>query len=75
MQDMIKMANDEKIKFNETEYNRSKSLIMLQIKALIARDLYDMSEYFQIINDDNNSLKEAMRIINNEKEYNRILRK
>src|SRR5574344_461148 len=53
MQDMIKMANDEKIKFNETEYNRSKSLIMLQIKALIARDLYDMSEYFQIINDDN----------------------
>lgn len=75
MQEMIKMANDEKIKFNEIEYNRSKFLIMLQIKALIARDLYDMSEYFQIINDENNSLKEAMRIINNEKEYNRILKK
>ena len=75
MQEMIKMANDEKIKFNETEYNRSKSLIRLQIKALIARDLYDMSEYFQIINDENNSLKEAIRIINDEKEYNRILKK
>ena len=55
MEELLKMAGDEKIEFEEEQYNRSKPLIMLQIKALIARDLYDMAQYFQIINDDNPS--------------------
>ena len=46
---------------------------MLQIKALIARDLYDMGEYFQVINDDNASLQEALRIINDEERYNKVI--
>ena len=37
MEELLKMAGDEKIEFEEEEYNRSKPLIMLQIKALIAR--------------------------------------
>lgn len=75
LQELLTLANDEKIKFNEEEYNRSKSLIALQLKALIARDLYDMTEYFQIINDDNASLKEALRIINDTKAYEKELGK
>ena len=47
--------------------------IMLQIKALIARDLYDMAQYFQIINDDNPSYQKALQIINNKETYNRLL--
>ena len=67
------MAGDEKIEFEEEQYNRSKPLIMLQIKALIARDLYDMAQYFQIINDDNQSYQKALQIINNKETYNRLL--
>jgi carboxyl-terminal processing protease len=52
-----------------------KSIIKLQIKALIARDLYDMSEYYQVINDENDSFKEALRIINNDNLYNKKLGK
>lgn len=73
MQDLLKLAEGDNIKFNEEEYNRSKPLIQLQIKALIARDLYDMTEYFQIINDDNASFKEALRIINDAKAYEKEL--
>ena len=73
LQELLTLAGEEKIKFNEEEYNRSKPLITLQIKALIARDLYDMAEYFQIINDDNASLKEALRIINDTKAYEKEL--
>ena len=40
MQELVTLAKDDKIEFNEEQYNRSKPLIMLQIKALIARDLY-----------------------------------
>ena len=70
---MREMADQEKIEFNEEQYNRSKPLIMLQIKALIARDLYDMAQYFQIINDDNPSYQKALQIINNKETYNRLL--
>ena len=73
MQELIALAEDDKIKFDEAQYNRSKPLIMLQIKALIARDLYDMGEYFQVINDDNPSFQEALRIINDEERYNKVI--
>lgn len=73
MQELLSMAQDEKIEFNEEQYNRSKPLIMLQIKALIARDLYDMTEYFQIINDDNPSYQQALEIINEKEIYNKTL--
>jgi carboxyl-terminal processing protease len=73
LQQLINLATDEKVEFNEEQYAKSKPLISLHLKALIARDLFDTSEYFQIINDDNQSLKEAIRVINNPAEYNRIL--
>jgi carboxyl-terminal processing protease len=53
------------VKFNNKGYNTSLPFIVLQLKALVARDLWNMNEYFQIINQDNNSLKKALDIINN----------
>ncbi|MDR2680886.1 MAG: S41 family peptidase [Tannerella sp.] len=73
LQDLLAMAEEEKIEFNEEQYNKSKELISLQLKALIARDLFDMSEYFQIINEKNDSYLEALRIINDDERYNAIL--
>ena len=73
MQELVTLAKDDKIEFNEEQYNRSKPLIMLQIKALIARDLYDMAEYFQVINDDNESFQEALRLINDDQRYEKEL--
>ena len=73
LQDMKSMAEKEKIEFKEEEYNKSLALIKLQIKALIARDLYDMTEYFQIINNASDSYNEALKIINDDEIYNRIL--
>ena len=73
LQNLLTLATNEKVEFNEEQYIQSKPLMSLYLKALIARDLFDINEYFQIINDDNPSLKEAIRIINNPEEYNRIL--
>ncbi len=75
LQELVELGKSEDVEFNEEEYSRSKPMIALQIKALIARDLYDMTEYFQIVNDDNSSFKEALRIINDEAAYNKILGK
>jgi carboxyl-terminal processing protease len=73
LQSLLDMATEEKIEFNEEQYVHSKSLIKLQIKALIARDLYDMAEYFRIINDDNTAYLEALRLINNKEAYDKEL--
>jgi carboxyl-terminal processing protease len=48
---------------NEKELNISLRLISLQIKALIARDLWSISEYYEIINSNDNEFLKAMEII------------
>lgn len=64
MTDIRAAAEKEKIEFNEEEYNKSLPLIKTQLKALIARDLWDMNEYFQVINSTNNSVQEALKVLN-----------
>ncbi|OAV75412.1 Carboxy-terminal processing protease CtpB precursor [Bacteroidales bacterium Barb7] len=73
LQELKDLAATDSIEYNEEQYTKSEPLISLQIKALIARDMYEMNEYFQIINDANESLKEALRIINDPEAYNKEL--
>lgn len=51
------------IPFDDAQYQTSLPLIQAQLKALIARDLWDMSEYFQIINRLNESVKKALELL------------
>ena len=46
--------------------------IKTQLKALIARDLWDMNESFQVMNTTNTSVQQALRILN-EKIYEQKL--
>ncbi len=46
---MLKAAGEADIEFNEEEYQRSLPLLKTQLKALLARDLWDMSEYFHVM--------------------------
>ena len=44
------------------------------MKALIARDLYEQSSYYKVINTGaNEALKRALDIIANDEEYNSLL--
>jgi carboxyl-terminal processing protease len=70
---LIAEAEAEKIPFDSAQYKRSLPLISLQVKALIARDLFEVSEYFQIINEANESYKAAVDLINDSRRYNGML--
>ena len=50
-------------KYKEDEYKVSLPLIKTQMKALIARDLWDMSEYFQVVNEMNHSVQKAVELL------------
>jgi carboxyl-terminal processing protease len=73
MQELIALGEKETIAFDEQAYSASEALIKLQTKALIARDLYDMGHYYQIINEENHSYKAALQLINDASAYNKSL--
>ena len=66
MQQLIEEGEKEGVKFNEEQYKKSEPLIKLQLKALIARDLWDMNEYYHTINVVNESVNKAVELLDEE---------
>ncbi len=67
------LAAEEKIEWNDGEFKLSSPFIALQLKALIARDLYDSSAFYRIINEENDIFQEGMRIITDDNRYEGLL--
>ena len=63
MQQLIDEATKAGITYNEEQYRKSESLLKLQLKALIARDLWDMNEYYHTINVVDESVKKALELL------------
>jgi carboxyl-terminal processing protease len=73
--ELLALAEEEKIKYSQEQFLQSKELILLQIKALVARDLFEMNEYYQVINVENNSLQKALELLKNPNEYRLALQR
>ncbi len=73
MQAVIDFGEKEGVKYNETEYRTSETIIRTLVKAVIARDLFETSSYYRVANGLNPTYNEALRLINDEAEYNRLL--
>ena len=63
MKQLIAEGEKDGVKFDEEQYKKSESLIKLQLKALIARDLWDMNEYYHTINVVNESVNKALELL------------
>ena len=48
---------------DDDELRRTLPYLKAQLKALVARDLFDMSEYFQIINEESDIVKAAVKAL------------
>ena len=48
---------------DEAELEKTLTYLRVQLKALIARDLWDMSEYFSVFNENNAMVKKALEVI------------
>jgi len=73
LQQLIKEGEKEQIPYNEAQFNTSKELVKLQLKALIARDLWDVNAYYQIMDVENSSLQKAIEILETPGAYEKIL--
>ena len=70
---LIENGEAADIPYNAEQMERSRNLIKLQIKARIARDLWDTNEYFQIMDQENAALQRAVEILQTPGEFKRIL--
>ena len=70
---MKEMVKEEKMEWNDEQFRKSEQFLKLQLKALMARDLFDSSAYFVIINDENDIFREGLRILSNPNVYNELL--
>ena len=62
--DMLADAKKQKVEpKDDNELRQTMPMLRQQVKALIARDLWDMSEYFAIINEENHIVKKALDVL------------
>lgn len=71
--DIVKLGEKEKVEKNEEGLEKSLEFIKTQVKATIARDLWDVSEYFEVFNGINDDFEEALKVIKDEARYNKRL--
>ena len=61
---ILKEGEKQKIKpKDEAELAKTLPYLRLQLKALIARDIWDMSEYFSVFNEKNEMVKRALEVL------------
>ena len=62
--DILKEGEKQKIKSkNEAELKQTIPFLKMQLKALVARDIWDMSEYFAIVNETNDIVEKAVGLM------------
>ncbi len=64
LQGVYAEGEKEKVKLKDEEERRnSEHMIKTQLKALIARDIWDMSEYFKIMNEESHIVMKAVELL------------
>ena len=64
--DVVAEAEKQKVKpKDDEELQQTLPMLRMQLKALIARDIWDMNEYFAIINEQNHIVQRGLDVIGN----------
>ena len=63
-------GQEDSIKIDSTDLEKSQDLLKLQIKASLAADLYEQGTYNQIMNSRQNTFKAAVELITDPNRYN-----
>jgi len=73
MHNMRIAGEEKKIKAEEETFKQSAPKLRLLIRALIARNIWNSSAYFRIVNEESPDFLKAVDLINNDQIYQKIL--
>jgi carboxyl-terminal processing protease len=71
----IKKGEDSGVKYDDRQYKISEKEILLAMKAILANNFWQSNEYFRIINETDELIPRALKLISDPDAYNRILGK
>ncbi|MBP5796874.1 MAG: S41 family peptidase [Bacteroidales bacterium] len=74
IEELKQAASKEKIQWNDEEFQHSENYIKLQVKALIARNVWEMQQYYEVTLREDPVIAKALQVLSNDKEYRRLLR-
>ena len=69
-----KAAEEAKVEWNDEQFAHSEKFMLLQIKALIARNVWETQQYYQVMSAVDPGIQKALEILGDNKEYKRILK-
>ena len=70
---IIAEGEKEEIEKDDESIEFAKPIMKRQVRALIARDLYGQSYYYQIVNEDSDAIKEALYVLTDQLVYDKLL--
>jgi carboxyl-terminal processing protease len=70
---LIEKGESEGVKYNEEQFNISKDEILLALKGLLATNIWQVNEYFRIINSKDKVIESALNVITDKKRYDSLL--
>lgn len=74
MQEIVKMGENDSVKYNEEQFERSSMMMRTIIKGIIGRDLFTTSTYFKVVNPVLNPVyRESLKLINDDERYRKLL--
>ncbi len=69
----MKSAEDEEVEISEEIIAPNKEFIILQLKALISRNLFETGDYFEVLSPMDAEIQKALEVINDKKLYNQMI--
>jgi carboxyl-terminal processing protease len=61
------------VKYDDAQFKKSKDEILLRLKGYLASSIWQTNELFQIVNEKDNVIHDALKLISDPKSYNSIL--
>ena len=68
----LDLAEKQGVKMNEKQYGLSESLIKSQVKAAIAEKLWDVDAYFKVMNQEDNEVQKAIKVIKDDALFDKL---
>jgi carboxyl-terminal processing protease len=69
----IAKGEAEGIPYNDEQFNTSKKEILLLLKGYIATNIWQTSELYEIVNENDTVIEKALKVISDKKSYNTLL--
>lgn len=74
MQEIVKMGENDSVKYNAEQFDRSAPMMRTIIKGIIGRDLFTTSTYFKVVNPALSPVyRESLKLINDDERYRQLL--